>query len=196
MGGASRLGSQVAFDAVALDAAYRHRLRTYVRKFTCCEADADDVAQIVLARAASCSVRFDSRVDLEKWLFRVARNAAIDTRRREAVRARAAQLYRESATAVASENAPVAISGELRTAFSTLSPAQRQAIFLRFAAGLSTQQIATALCRRPDAVRHLIARGLKRLRAALLSPVLALVVLAPAETQDMGTIVAQIGAVA
>jgi RNA polymerase sigma-70 factor (ECF subfamily) len=104
------------------------------------------------------------------WLLRVARNAAIDSRRR----ARVAALFLQHPTRLETpeDSAEEHVVGRdtarlIRAAVSRLPLAQREAIGLRFTTDLAVREIAVVVGRSPDATEKLISRGLQRLREDL-----------------------------
>jgi RNA polymerase sigma-70 factor (ECF subfamily) len=98
---------------------------------------------------------------LGAWLCRIARNTYLNERKRDR---RLEPLDVVAATA-ADAGAPPD-GAELRAMVAGLPHATRDAIVLRYAAGLTTKEIGHVLGRRPDAVQKLIERGLATLKEA------------------------------
>ncbi len=82
---APKAGRAMAFDEI--HAAYRPRIHRYLSRIVGPE-DAEDVAQLVFFRASQALPDFRGESSLGTWLYRIARNAALDWRRGRA-RARA-----------------------------------------------------------------------------------------------------------
>lgn len=74
-------------------------VRQYLRALTGRSDVADDLAQDVFVRVVQSAGGYEPRERERAWLFRIARNAAIDHRRRAAVRPRPAEEAREPTTA-------------------------------------------------------------------------------------------------
>jgi RNA polymerase sigma-70 factor, ECF subfamily len=143
----------------------RYRLPVY-RYLRARGAD-DDVALDLMAttfeRALTSLHRFHPRGGgFAAWLFRIARNARIDEHRRSA---RHAGL--EAAIDVATPAVDTDAFVDLRDRVSRLPQPSRDAIALRYGAGLRTREIAVILGKRPEAVQKLIERGLIALREDL-----------------------------
>ena len=133
-------------------------------------SDAEDLTQHVFVKALEALPRYEARgVPFGGWLFRLARNVVIDhvrTRREHATLDLAAE--RPSATEGPDELA--ALRQELdsvATALRRLTPEQREAIELRFFAGLSAREAAIAMDRQEGTVRGLQFRGIAALRREL-----------------------------
>jgi RNA polymerase sigma factor (sigma-70 family) len=140
-------------------------VRQYLRALTGRTDLADDLAQDVFVRVVQSAGGYEPREQERAWLFRIARNAAIDYRRRTAVRPRAAGATREPATA------PVqALRSALAEALGRLPDTEREALLLAELGGLSYAEIALTLGLTPAAVRSTLYRARLSLRAALPPP--------------------------
>jgi RNA polymerase sigma-70 factor, ECF subfamily len=132
--------------------------------------DAEDLTQLVFVKALEALPRYEARgVPFGGWLFRLARNAVIDhTRTRhehadlESVSDRAhGEAGPEEITAIRQELAAVG------AALASLTDEQREAIELRFFAGLSAREAAVAMGKQEGTVRGLQFRAIAALRRQL-----------------------------
>lgn len=135
-------------------------------------ARAEDVVQETFIKVYEALPGFDGRARFTTWLHRVAVNAALDVRRREA---------RFAVVDGGSEAAPVADDGPgpegiahfedagraVAAALATLSDSERAAFALRHFEGRSTDEIAAALEVAPGAAKHTVFRAVRKLREAL-----------------------------
>jgi RNA polymerase sigma-70 factor, ECF subfamily len=96
------------------------------------------------------------------WLLRIARNARIDDQRRTARLVPLPDVEPES-----SDRASPDLAIDLRRLVAGLPPPTRDAIALRYGAGLTASEIGAVLGKRPGAVQKLIERGLETLKEAL-----------------------------
>jgi RNA polymerase sigma-70 factor (ECF subfamily) len=133
-------------------------------------SDAEDLTQLVFVKALEALPRYESRgVPFGGWLFRLARNAVIDHVRTSHEHADLAQSV-ERADADAGPDELVVIRQEIeavRSALSTLTDDQRDAIALRFFAGLSAREAAEAMGKQEGTVRGLQFRAIAALRRQL-----------------------------
>ncbi len=133
-------------------------------------SDAEDLTQLVFVKALEALPRYQSRgVPFGGWLFRLARNTVIDF-----VRTRHDHTDLEDvADRTRAEEGPdevVATREELaamHAALATLTEEQREAISLRFFAGLSAREAATAMGKQEGTVRGLQFRAIAALRREL-----------------------------
>jgi len=130
--------------------------------------DAADVTQLVFMRAWSALPSYTSgKAPFAAWLFRIARNAATDHRRatRPLVALDDADPFERNeasdplAAALASERA-----ARLRTLIGELSQEKQELLALRFAAGLSSREIAAATGKSEAAVKKQLTRTLGALK--------------------------------
>lgn len=123
--------------------------------------DAEDVAVEALARAAVSWRRVGRLPYRDAWVLRVAANAAIDVARR-----------RHTTTPVVEAIEPthedlIILQLALATALSRLSRRQREAVTLRYLAGMSEGDVARCLHISIGSVKRHTFRALNGLRAEL-----------------------------
>ena len=133
-------------------------------------SDAEDLAQLVFVKALEALPRYEARgIPFGGWLFRVARNVVIDhirTRREHTT----LDLLVEQSDASDGPDELAALRQEMdrvAAALRRLTPEQREAIELRFFAGLSAKEAAEAMGRQEGTVRGLQFRGIAALRRDL-----------------------------
>ena len=152
-------------DRAAFAAIYeRHRtpVYRYLRARTASDADAQDLTATTFERAMGAIHRFEPvGGGMVAWLIRIARNAHSDTLRRQ----------RRRGTEVASDGAEPAIDPSddaviLRSLIDGLPTTQRDAIQLRFAAGLTAREIGGVLGMSEAAAQKQVERGLQALKEA------------------------------
>jgi RNA polymerase sigma-70 factor (ECF subfamily) len=133
-------------------------------------SDAEDLTQLVFVKALEALPRYESRgIPFGGWLFRLARNAVIDHVRTSHEHADLAQSV-EQAGADAGPDELAVIRQEIeavRSALATLTDDQRDAISLRFFAGLSAREAAEAMGKQEGTIRGLQFRAIAALRRQL-----------------------------
>jgi RNA polymerase sigma-70 factor, ECF subfamily len=143
----------------------RYRLPVY-RYLRARGADDDlalDLTADTFERALRSLGRYRPRAGgFAAWLLRIARNARVDDRRRTA---RLVPLPDAGPASADQANPDLAI--DLRRLVAGLPAPTREAIALRYAAGLTASEIGVVLGKRPEAVQKLIERGLETLREGL-----------------------------
>jgi len=165
---AAKKGDAMAFGRI-FDI-YHGRVHRYIVAHTHNPADAEDLTQVVFLKALEALPRYEARgIPFGGWLFRLARNTVIDHARthREhadlgAVMERPGNEPEPGANAVAREE--IEAVGQALVA---LTDEQREAIALRFFAGLSAREAATAMGRQEGTVRGLQFRAIAALRRHL-----------------------------
>jgi RNA polymerase sigma-70 factor (ECF subfamily) len=133
-------------------------------------ADAEDLTQHVFVKALEALPRYEARgIPFGGWLFRLARNAVIDH-----VRTRHDDAELDSIVGWTHGDAGpeevAAVRQELDAigvALATLTEEQREAITLRFFAGLSAREAAEAMGKQEGTVRGLQFRAIASLRRQL-----------------------------
>jgi RNA polymerase sigma factor (sigma-70 family) len=133
--------------------------------------DPDGAANEVLVRVFRRIGGFTGgRVQFRAWVFRIARNALIDEHRRRSSRPTAVPTPPEDLPDVVTDDDRDERLGErarVESMLACLTGEQREVLLLRVVAGLSVDETAQAVDRRPGAVRALQHRALARLRASL-----------------------------
>ncbi|MBI3747151.1 MAG: sigma-70 family RNA polymerase sigma factor [Chloroflexi bacterium] len=133
-------------------------------------SDAEDLTQLVFVKALEALPRYEVRgIPFGGWLFRLARNTIIDharTRRDHADLDAAAEQ-------VADEAGPEAATllrqdlDAVQRALAELTDEQREAIELRFFAGLSASEAAEVMGKQEGTIRGLQFRAIAALRRSL-----------------------------
>jgi RNA polymerase sigma-70 factor (ECF subfamily) len=133
-------------------------------------SDAEDLTQLVFVKALEALPRYESRgVPFGGWLFRLARNAVIDHARTRHEHADLETIV-DRPHAEAGPEEIAAVRQELdavATALESLTDEQREAIELRFFAGLSARETAEAMGKQEGTVRGLQFRAIAALRRQL-----------------------------
>jgi RNA polymerase sigma-70 factor (ECF subfamily) len=133
-------------------------------------SDAEDLTQLVFVKALEALPRYEARgIPFGGWLFRLARNAVIDH-----VRTRRDHVDLDVATRQAGRDAgPDEVTlarqqlDEVAVALATLTDDQRDAIALRFFAGLSAREAAAVMGKQEGTIRGLTFRAIAALRRQL-----------------------------
>jgi len=172
-GGVSDSGSNPVDDRAwvhAAVAAYERKLVAYASSLTGNAEQARDVVQETFARLCDAD-RSAVEPRLAQWLFTVARNLAIDHRRRQR---RTSPIDDTPADAVASRDRGPHDAAEaddsttaVLAALSGLPPVQQEAVRLKFQHGLSYKEIASVLDLTVTNVGFILHTALKTLRARL-----------------------------
>lgn len=162
----ARDGNATAWESLYLS--LHPRLRAYlVRRVGA--AEADDVVSETMTRAVAAIDHFRwEPPGFDGWVFGIARRASAEHLRRVA-RSRRHQMLAESIdwTSVDDETLRVSDHAEVRRAFDQLQPDEREVLELRVIAGLSAEQVAAVLGKRPGTVRTAQSRALGHLRTAM-----------------------------
>jgi RNA polymerase sigma-70 factor (ECF subfamily) len=131
---------------------------------------AEDVeAETWLVAARDLAVFRGDEQQFRAWMFTIARNRLIDTRRREARRPSVAMppetLHERPAEDDPAMTALDVVSADAAVALvrEWLPPDQAEVILLRVLGGLDVKEVATIVGKRPGNVRVLQHRGLRRL---------------------------------
>jgi RNA polymerase sigma-70 factor, ECF subfamily len=155
----------------AVDALYREhvdRIYAYLAASVGNQHDAEDLTIQTFVRMIEALDRFESRaVPFASWLYRIARNLAVDHFRSTArARARAGQAEtRQGAHASAEEQALSVLEQQgIREEIATLPLPQREVLTLKFVCGLSNAEAAVVLAKSEGAVKALQHRALVTLQ--------------------------------
>ena len=133
-------------------------------------SDAEDLTQLVFVKVLEALPRYESRgIPFGGWLFRLARNAVIDHVRTRHDHAELDSVV-EWAHGDAGPDELAVVRQELDAvglALAGLTDEQREAIELRFFAGLSAREAAEAMGKQEGTVRGLQFRAIAALRRQL-----------------------------
>ena len=136
-------------------------------------AEAEDITAEVFVRMIESIHRFRWQgYPFSSWLFRIAHNLVVDFYRKKG---RRRMVSLENAPPIVEEGMVDADArmdleltmGDVRKAMEDLTDLQKEAITLRFAAGLSVAETAKAMGKKDNAVKALQHAGLKKLRRTL-----------------------------
>lgn len=151
---------------------YAPTLFAYLRRQTASPEDAEDLVVEVFLAAFECDQFLAlPQGERRRWLFGVAQHKLTDYYRR---RARRLVVPLDTLTETLEEDAALApeqivlrqeAQTDLRAALRRLPPQQQEILQLRFAHGLGAAEIAAVLGKGEGAVRILIWRALRLLRA-------------------------------
>jgi RNA polymerase sigma-70 factor, ECF subfamily len=132
--------------------------------------DAEDLTQLVFVKALEALPRYEQRgIPFGGWLFRLARNTIIDHAR---TRHDHAELD-AAADRAADEAGPDEVTllrqdlDAVARALAELTPDQREAIELRFFAGLSAREAAEVMGKQEGTIRGLQFRAIAAMRRSL-----------------------------
>jgi len=167
--GAAKAGDGRAF-ATIYDA-YAGRLYRYLLLRVREPADAEDLLQRVFMNVIEALPRYEDRgLPFGAWLFRIARNVAIDHSRAsgdDVDPLPAAESHADDRDEPALLIELMADRQAVRDALDSLTPEQRDVLVYRFFADLSPGEIAVLMGKREGSFRALQFRGLAALRRRL-----------------------------
>lgn len=149
-------------EAEALFAAHHAGLVRYLSRAVGHGETARDLAQDVFVRVVRSETLPPAGGEQRAWIFRIARNIAIDHQRRQLVRGPATPVTVEPSRAAAQDTAL-----EVANALQQLDELDRDVFLMREVAGLSYTEIGAACDASPDAVRSRIHRARLQLREHL-----------------------------
>jgi RNA polymerase sigma-70 factor (ECF subfamily) len=159
-------------DPDAWEALYRRmysRLHAYARRRLPSSEDPDDAVSETMMRAVDRIGVFTwEGAGFDAWLYGICRNVVL-----ESVRASGRATPQADPPDAAIDDPPEARllaqeeSASLRAAFARLRPEDRELLELRVVGGLSSEEVAAVLGKRPGAVRTAQSRALARLRSLL-----------------------------
>lgn len=140
---------------------YRLTILRYARSRTTSDDDALELTAVTFERALRSIGGFTPKGGgMAAWLLRIARNAAIDDARRTGRRDVATPVREPADPARPNEAA------ELRLLVAGLPDRQREAVELRYAAGLTAREIGSVMSISEGAAQKHLERGLRALREA------------------------------
>jgi RNA polymerase sigma-70 factor (ECF subfamily) len=153
---------------------YQYRLVRYLVSLLGRRDGVDDLVQETWLRVLERGGSYDGRFRFEPWLFRVARNIALDTmRKRPMLSLDCNEGDGISSSPASGEVSPYTLAARtqdaerLADALQTLEPVYREALVLRFQEDLSLQEISMIVGAPVSTVASRIYRGLATLRPRL-----------------------------
>lgn len=143
------------------------RLRRFARALTHHEADADDLVQLSIERALKHQEQWQADTHLDRWMYRIVRNAWIDEVR--ARRRRGAHLdVDEMADYVPGEDGDAVTDAlSVQEAMARLPEDQRTAVSLVLVEGLSYKEAAEVMQVPIGTLTSRLARGREALQSML-----------------------------
>lgn len=145
----------------------RPDLHRYVSRMMGSAIDGEDVVQDTLAKAFYALSQSPEPPALRPWLFRIARNTAIDHLRRRRAVDPLSEVENMSVDDVGSD--PEVMRAAL-SAFVALPVRQRSAVILKDVLGERLEDVAAHLDTSVEAVKALLVRGRENLRARAAAP--------------------------
>jgi RNA polymerase sigma-70 factor (ECF subfamily) len=162
----ARHGDEAAWDAL-YRAVYPRLLAYAQRRLSTTDASRDAVSE-AMTRAVAKIDRFTwTGGGFEAWLFGILRHVVLDAQRTAGRRAHIPMVIEQASD----EPGPLdLVLGDeevaaVRAAFARLDPADQELLELRVVSGLSAEEVAAVVGKRPGAVRMAQSRALARLRA-------------------------------
>jgi RNA polymerase sigma-70 factor (ECF subfamily) len=153
-------------DAEGLFAAHHHGLFKYFCRAVGHAEAARDLTQDVFLRVSRTLIPAAADGDVRAWLFRIARNLALDYHRSHLRHPKPSALADE-ATRSPSQDVNLAVN----EALASLPALDRDVFLMREVAGLTYEEIARACELTTDAVRSRIHRTRLQLRNQLAAPI-------------------------
>ena len=164
--GEAALVAAAQADPAAFGILYRRylpQLYRYLRSRLLTDEEAADLAQQVFLKVLEALPTYQPRgAPFAAWLFRIARNALIDTQRRQR-HAVPLQDIPEAQLPEATASQHDELS-HFDTLIEPLDASQREMLVLRFVVGLPTREIAAVVGKSDGAVRMQLSRSLRTLK--------------------------------
>ena len=154
------------FEALYL----RHRTAVYryARSRSATDDDAADLTALTFERAFVAYGRYrEAGGGVLAWLFRIARNAAIDeARHRRLAVEREPLVAHMAANDPPDELAQSETADEVRALLALLAESAREAVVLRYASGLTAREIAEVMGKSLAATEKLLSRAIATMKEA------------------------------
>jgi RNA polymerase sigma-70 factor (ECF subfamily) len=167
-------------DTERLFVANHQRLFKYFCRASGSADRARDLTQDVFLRVSRAQVPSGTEVQVKGWLFRIARNLALDHHRHHRRHPEPVALTGDASRA-ASQDVDVAVN----EALASLPALDRDVFLMREVAGLGYHEIASACELTADAVRSRIHRARLQLRQQLAAPIATFQTLATRRAPEM-----------
>jgi RNA polymerase sigma-70 factor, ECF subfamily len=169
-----RRGRGLADDFAEVYAQQLEAVWRYVRARVPGHADAEDVTSEVFVRAAEGWARYDARRgSISTWLFGIAHHVVADWWRRlgREVPWEPIDIAADSRSPSAPDPEDAVLAGaaraEVRSHLGRLTERERDAVALRFGAGLKAAEVGAVLGVSETAARMLVYRAVTKLRAVI-----------------------------
>lgn len=156
----------MTFDPEALFVAYQPRLFRYFLRAVGQAETARDLTQDVFLRVSRTALPQAPESEVRAWLFRIARNLALDHFKKHGRQQRFTNEASEGNRPASQE-----VDAAVREALAELPDVDRHVFLMREMAGLGYEEIAAACEISPGAVRSRIHRARMQLRARLSAPI-------------------------
>jgi RNA polymerase sigma-70 factor (ECF subfamily) len=149
---------------------YQYRLVRYLIYLLGRRAGVDDLVQELWLRVLERGSSYDGQSRFEPWLFRIARNLAVDATRKRREFSLDSNDDDVRPVTASDEPSPFALAARtedadrLARSLETLEPVCREALVLRFQEDLSLQEISAIVGAPVSTVASRIYRGLATLR--------------------------------
>ena len=147
---------------------YLPRIYRYLAAKAASPEEAADLSQAVFLKAFDGLRGYrPGKAPFASWLFRIARNVAVDAHRRQrAVVALTTVQDVHPDRATSPEDAVLRTErlAELRAALAAIEPEKRDLLALRYAGGLTATEIAPLVGKSPEAVKKQLQRTLHELK--------------------------------
>ncbi len=154
----------------ALYVAHRETVFRYLRARCGSDDDALDLTGVTFERALAAIPRYASRGGgVVAWLLRIARNAVIDQERRRRPLIPQWKAPEHASPDPTPEEASINAEERrtLREHLAQLPAVQRDALALRYAAGLTASEIGAVIGKSEEATQKLMSRAIARLKEGL-----------------------------
>ena len=158
-------------DPAAFEAIYERylpRVYRYLAARATNPEEAADLTQAVFLKALDGLSGYKAKsTPFASWLFRIARNAAIDAHRRKRPTVPwefVPEFHPEGGDSPDEAILHAERRRELRAALAQLEPDKRDLLALRYAGGLTAAEIAPLVGKRPEAVKKQLQRTLRELK--------------------------------
>ena len=164
----SSTGSVIHSDVLTAEALFtehRQQLFRYFYRTVGHAETARDLTQDVFVRVSRTAVPADGDAHVRAWLFRIARNLALDHHRQRTRRPEAPLL------AVVAVHAAQDVVAAINEALAQLSDVDRDVFLFREVVGLGYAEIAESCELTIDGVRNRLHRARLQLRDALAAPI-------------------------
>src|SRR5688572_25399033 len=168
-------------DPEALFAANHQRLFRYFCRAVGQTEAARDLTQEVFLRVTRATIPAAVDGELRAWLFRIARNLALDHHRSRLRHPEPSALVDEPARSPSQD-----VNLAVNEALASLPALDRDVFLMREVAGLGYEEIAGACELTPDAVRSRIHRARLQLRDQLAAPIATSRTMAATRSRHVG----------